>query len=552
MKDKIAIAASIADAIAVERIYGLDYEQENTARVHLIIVATAPVGIRISELEPFVVMATGMDKRTTFKIYDGSEVRRLQKEGNIYHLSCCDVSNLLYEAKNATVMPSFTKADIRKRFTEAAKNFRNAMQRTGSFDNGAKFYMESNDPAVALFMLHQVCELSCRALEIGICGKDKRTHNISQHQEFLRSMVPGLKLLPDAKDGQFGRTLLDQLDKAYSAVRYESGFSADGIDIMAVYQLAKDLRNGIEATMEMFLKKENMLSAHDACVVKIPSQVEDKLEQTTGDEVMATILDIIANYLEPTAVYQLGMRNCSIKREGIFGSTASKSENSIHYDLLVISEIAYPYARNVPQHITSICGVGVSVLLLVHGQKEFSTAVQKGNSFFYSVAKSGKLLFGKEITWKTMATEPLGCGTEKLDCSMEFRTAAADELWSFSGELLDKGHLVLALSMMCQAAEQTCLGLISINLEYSPNLHSTGHLLKICTMFWPDADQYFPRSHQADRVMFGRLSDGQSLARYAKHENHRWEDSWEVKRRVRLFIDDAKAFANGTKHNGSE
>ncbi|MNK80971.1 hypothetical protein D3C87_1007050 [compost metagenome] len=83
-------------------------------------------------------------------------------------------------------------------------------------------------------------------------------------------------------------------------------------------------------------------------------------------------------------------------------------------------------------------------------------------------------------------------------------------------------------------------------------MHRIGHLLKICSMFWPTANLYFPRAYDADRLMFNRLSDGLSLARYGKDEKHSWGDSWEVNRRIQVFVDDAKAFATGKTNNDNE
>ncbi|SOD12240.1 HEPN domain-containing protein [Pedobacter xixiisoli] len=543
-ENKIIIAGHIADAIAVERIYGMEFLYGGENCLHLIIVALSSDGIKIGELEPFVRMAIKQNDKLTFKIYDRSEIRKLQREGSIYHLVCCDVSNLLYEASGADEMPTFTKEMIKKWSVEAEANFRAAMSRIASFDNGAKFFIENTDTAVALFMLHQVCELSCRALEIGMCGREKRTHNISQHLKFLRSMMPEIRIIPN--DGLFDRGLLEQLDKAYSAVRYESGFSAEGIDIKAVYLLAEEFRNAVEAEMEILLAKADSIATHIPSDTKIPLQLSEFTEQQTCGEEITGILEIITHYLEPQAVYQLGMRTDSDKQDGIFDSSASIARSGVHYDLLVISEVAYPYGLNIQQHITHRCGEGVSVLLLIHGQNEFAKAVSRGNSFFHAIAKSGKLLLGSKIPSKMVATDARRYSAEKLDRSTLNRNTRAEELLRCSGEMIDEGHMVLSISLMSQAVEQACLGLILKYLEYKPNLCRVAHLLNICGMFWPQARLYFPTVLNNDKSMYRRLSEGQSNARYGIDEIDDWSDAWGLYRKTEAFVGDANLLSRNS------
>lgn len=537
-EQKIVIAGQIADAIAVERIYGMEYLHGGRNCFHLIIIASSSDGIKIGELEPFVRMAIKQNEELTYKIYDRSEIRKLQREGSIYHLVYCDVSNLLYEASGADEMPTFTEDMIKKWFAEAEANFRAAMSRIASFDKGAKFFMENTDAAVALFMLHQVCELSCRALEIGMCGREKRTHNISQHLKFLRSMMPEIRIIPS--DSIFDRGLLEKLDKAYSAVRYESGFSAEGIDIRAVYLLAEEFRNAVEAEMEILLAKMDSIATHIPSDIKMPLQMLERKETQTFGEEMTGILEIISHYLNPSAIYQIGMRTSNGRRDGIFDCTASTIENGIHYDLLVISEVVYPYSYDIQHHIQNKYGDHISVLFLIHNEAEFFTAVRKGHVFFHTIATSGKLLLGNEIPPKMIASDVIKYSADKLKQSMDYRITRADVLCNSSGELLDEGHMVLAFSAMCQAVEQNCLGLIFRYLQYSPNMHRLGHLLNICAMFWPTASLCFPRSLEADRTMFALLSEGQSMARYGKYESYNWSNEWELYRRTLLFINEAK------------
>ncbi|MFC1223419.1 HEPN domain-containing protein [Pedobacter sp. BG31] len=536
-ENKIAIAGRIAQAIAVERIYGFEYGSGDNFGLHLLILACSPDGAKLTELDPFVLMAINEEK-TSFRIYQASEIRRLQTEDSIYHLSICCHSNLLYEADEATPMPQFSVEDLRQVRLRSAAAYDSAMLRVASFSEGAKFYIEKNDDTVALFMLHQVCELTCRALEIGLCGNEKRSHQLEQHRKYLKKLLPEFEIIPKEFDVEAGRLMLNMMDKAYSAVRYESGFSAEGIDIQSVHQLALDFRKYVEATIRLFLESGDDIFEQEPISAKIPLQVVEHMGQTSSDEVLVGILEIITHYLEPQAVYQLGMRTDSETQDGIFGNSAIISRIGVHYDLLVISEVANPYALNLQQHITHRCGEGVSVLLLIHGQNEFSKAVQRGSSFFHAIAKSGKLLLGSEIPSKMIATDARRYSAEKLDRSTLNRNTRAEEFLRCSGEMIDEGHMVLSISLMSQAVEQACLGLILKYLEYKPNLCRVGHLLDICGMFWPQARLYFPTVLNNDRSMYRRLSDGQSNARYGIDEIDDWSDAWGLYRKTEAFVGD--------------
>lgn len=432
-----------------------------------------------------------------------------------------------------------------------------AKARIGSFDDGAKFYMEKQDFPVALFMLHQVCELNCRALEVALFGKEKRSHQLSEHRKFITALLPDFNLLPEDHNNDMGRNLLNLFDKCYSSVRYENGFAVEGADIQLAYDIASRLNRSVDLIFESFLSRLTSISKVPELIeqakptleidtVLIRSQTQE--DKNYEEEVLDTILEIIKEHLMPEAVYLFGKHSQNFSGASISLNQSEIALQQLRFEILVISDVQNPYGLSFKNRFRQKFGTDVSVLLLIHGKKEFYRSVSLENGFFNLVIRSGKVLFGDAPDLETVDNDEIVQGDICSEINLMNRNSRAKELWECSGQVLDEGSMVLAASLMCQAVEQSCLGLIQKFLCYRPNMHRLGHLLDICSVFWADIIQhYFPKSIEMDKRTFSMLSNGQSLARHNDGEIPAHNEIWGIYRRAGAFIDAAKLLTEGKK-----
>src|SRR5690606_368222 len=106
----------------------------------------------------------------------------------------------------------------------------------------------------AAFMLHQVIEQGYRAAENLVMGKEKISHSLRNHQEYIAPFCPELGVLFEK---QHEVSIMGKLDESYSSARYDHDFSmskedlaiaANKVNELIAYVIAyhRDLLNDIQ------------------------------------------------------------------------------------------------------------------------------------------------------------------------------------------------------------------------------------------------------------------------------------------------------------------
>ena len=109
------------------------------------------------------------------------------------------------------------------------------LSKADQFLAGAKFYFKRQNLAHCAFMLHQVFDLTYRAIELLIMGKAKKTHHIQAHQCYIKPYVRPLAELFNQNDEE-DIYLLYLLDEAYLAVRYENSYQITEAETIRLFE----------------------------------------------------------------------------------------------------------------------------------------------------------------------------------------------------------------------------------------------------------------------------------------------------------------------------
>ena len=95
----------------------------------------------------------------------------------------------------------------------------------------------------------------------------------------------------------------------------------------------------------------------------------------------------------------------------------------------------------------------------------------------------------------------------------------------------------VVLSLISQAVEQLCLGLIYVFLGYRPKQHSLHHLVDLCSNFTQEVDHIFPRQTEQDKNIFSVLSKSSSTARFVIKSSVDPADCGLLHRKARLLLE---------------
>lgn len=164
-------------------------------------------------------------KGLLFTIYRTEELLWEINNGNLFLLSVCSPSNLIYSDLHSSILLPLSDLKTEMR-AKAIVRFRSGIEKVNSFIRGASFYHQSGERGLSTFMLHQAAEITYRTIGRSLLGKERRSHLLHMHQNWLSNAIPHMPIAFDDQQEE-ENDLLQLLNLSYSSVRYETNFSID-------------------------------------------------------------------------------------------------------------------------------------------------------------------------------------------------------------------------------------------------------------------------------------------------------------------------------------
>ncbi|RZK92219.1 MAG: HEPN domain-containing protein [Pedobacter sp.] len=559
-EELLVMAGQLAEKMNVEQVFAHQYVLGAQEAWHLIILVGSQPGVKLAELEPFVWMAITGCEGLSFRLYQGSEVRKLQGEGSIYHLVYGQPANLIYQAENAPAMPVIGAVQLRQWADRAQQEFSTAIIRTTSFYEGAQFYLEKHDNAVALFMLHQVCELSCRALTTGLLGNEKRSHKLQEHEKHLALLLPNFRLLVSGDEGVADASVLTLLNKAYTAVRYESKFTVENVDVEKIREFALLLSERTAHIMEEHLVKFNELaqqqeeSSDSYAELAKALEVEPKgiaisqNQNGLADDKLKQIVDYLKEKIDVQGIYLFGRQTRSFFIEGI-----NEQENTgicdYYFDLLIISE------RDIREQIGNIQATinqeqEIFVLLLSFTQVQIQKQLDKNSPFFHQALQYvDPLHYAENHLLKWEFHERNGCrNTDEMNEARSKwyqRENNASGFYNGGKAIEDCEEVEIKVLLYNQAIEQACLGLLEYFYEYAPYQYNLKHLFSLCASLWQFPNDIFPRSTEEEKSLFDEFAQTVKDTRYQGWSMVGWDEAYRYDKRCECFLEQCTSLVRG-------
>lgn len=498
--------------IPIERIYLNDFEYKETKFKELIILLPSSSKLHITEVRPLVNVVMAGYPEYRFRMCYIQEIKHALHYGSMVFYTICREEKLVYQSECHHTELS-TDLCAKSVLKKAKRNFKKEWKKVTDFRAGFDFYLKQENYPLAAFMLHQVIELSYRAAELLVIGKEKISHSVRNHQKLMQQYVPELGVIFNEAD-EDEMSLLALLDEAYRSVRYEDTYAVD-LDQLSSISLKADLMEkqiGLlyELIVTQFMadvKAKEELVAKEVVAIEPVSGAEDAL---------SIIVSKICSLVSVNRIYRLGYTKSAVVRSGNY-STEGHSGQKEHFDLLVIlNDPCTPEVFNVQSMINQDTGISASVLLLMHHVKHVQEALQGNNRFFHEILSRGHLVYSQSqiSDWRMFPKFDELKEHSRRELAWCQRHILGEVLLLLAADSVeDDSGLVLA-SLLNQALEQICLAFIDINIGYSPNQVSLNHLFAICRLINPVIDEVFPTSRSDDKRIFKRLLDANKDMRY--------------------------------------
>lgn len=523
---------AITEKIDVDRIF--TFREKNTeGKKHVLLVLVANhFKFPLEDIEGRVKkLAVDLSPSYQLRVSFSHMVRETMALGNLYYYHRCTEHNLVYTRPNSVYDPFEGLPSITEVMATAEDRYENAIGKIGPFLDGVELYALNGVYPNAAFMLHQVVELAFRALELFFLGRETRNHDISTHLKYLERHLPYPKF--DFPIGAIeDKTLFKLLEDAYLGVRYGDNYqiSQDQVEELTVW--AKDFIESVVRVKEDFVRD----FAREVDDVEEPADIN---EPKSDDR--QRIMAMINKYLPTEAILCLGMRCVISSRKGCFEPESSLL-HAFHYDLLVVSSEQAVDVMMLQGRINELPGLQSRISLLAHTQQEIINALDKGNRFFSTAVENAEVWQGAEYVAIPAVVTSANVGSPEKDPLLIWnqRLEKAKAFMAATEELRYSDGFEVAISLLAQALEQVCLGVIFKRLDYRPKIHSLSHLLAICVMIDANFEEIIPRRTPEDNRFYKMLVDGVANIRFRDYVNHDSEILQLLYERCERFIDKAK------------
>ncbi|WP_158825689.1 HEPN domain-containing protein [Mucilaginibacter lacusdianchii] len=203
-----------------------DAADSEQSYIHLIIIVPDNRTSKVKDFEPLMELVKLGDERLTCSVLQYCYLNQLTSEGHVFYSRYCLPDNLIYnDGKYAA--PKIDGEQFYLSLQAAKHHLESGLQKAESFMECARNHFgepEDSGNAITFFMLHQVAELTYRALLRGLYDLEIRNHSIRTLQKPMQVVAPHLNhcLLADTEEGQ---KLTALLEEAYVASRYKDDFS---------------------------------------------------------------------------------------------------------------------------------------------------------------------------------------------------------------------------------------------------------------------------------------------------------------------------------------
>lgn len=216
----------MTNLIKIERIYHIKEQEGASVSNLLVILISNKTSEVVPEICPIINTILFSYPNFRYRLFFAHQAKDHIKRGNLFLYDSCSARNLVYSDPESDFKLYPESMNIKTMFEKAKLRFQKEMLKVQSFREGADFYVERENYAHAAFMVHQHIELVFRAIEQFAMGKEKVTHSIKAHQ---RNVVPYLADMASLFDehNEDELKLVDRLDDAYLAVRYENSYKID-------------------------------------------------------------------------------------------------------------------------------------------------------------------------------------------------------------------------------------------------------------------------------------------------------------------------------------
>lgn len=254
---------------------------------------------------------------------------------------------------------------------------------------------------------------------------------------------------------------------------------------------------------------------------------------TSGEE---KLLQLIAELVNPDAVYLLGATLSRRRTESIFSPSSPTSGHISEYFLLVIindtsNKPLYEWQDRIEQHLKNFTNVTVIVQETITFQQWLNTC----HPFAVTIAQTSVPILKRE---NVLISTPDIVNIDRHKQEQNFKEGLTKARSFLAGAevYMVRKEYKLAAFMLHQTTEQALNAIIKIGTGYYTHTHNIDRLLRYSSMVSYQIPDIFPRTTDAEKQVFKLLQNAYSDARYSESYAINYTELYSLFDRVKQII----------------
>lgn len=463
------------------------------------------------------------------------------REGNLFLYTGCRPECLIYKKEDSVFSPIHKKFDLQNCLALARESWDRENKKIDEFYQGYYFLIDQQYHSAAAFMLHQVMELTYRALEIVLVAKEKVTHSIRCHHRHLNSICSLYHGIFD-EDEHVDIELLHTLEMIYRSTRYEDSFQVELHTLEQLKGKMDALRKlASEIFDHMIDKCANHPESRQEKVLPVgKSHTPDLLpeEPLTLESILAMVHQGISGN---TLIYIFGQRQQSIHIQKSI-TAGHNAEVVTFIDLLIMTD------RDQRSSVSSLQARinqmnGPKVCMISYTKDQVQRLLDSNNPFLHRVITCGRYASEEETNeqdiWNLHPDRGERSDEEvvKATRNWEFRYRNSKSFLQAARAIEQCDQLLVKIYLYNQTLEQACLGILDFIPGFIPYQYNLNHLLNMCCSFWNFPTEIFPRDTLEEKIFFRNLQDAIKDTRYRRDSALDLPDAYRYDVRCELFLE---------------
>ncbi len=544
------IIQRITENLLIDQIYLHPYRIQGKQVNQLYVLLRNSAGQGITSARALCNLAVAEKPQYRCHVATPEDLNRKIRQGNMRATLICQPDKLVFEHPDVDTCIQLPKVDFQVWHEQAEAYFEKEIARIHAFEEGYTFYMSNANCGQAAFMLHQVIEQGYRAAENLVMGKEKISHSLRNHQEYIAPFCPELGVLFEK---QHEVSIMGKLDESYSSARYDHDFSmskedlaiaANKVNELIAYVIAyhRDLLNDIQQYKD---KASEIISSEPTPEDEIQDSVEAGGIELYSDASShcERILSVVNRYFMPTHVFCYAHRSREEYSVNLLALNNTKIQQHRYY-LAILTEELPDQALHKQHQINEALGDELEIVALYFKLSTFNKKLEEGHGFFHFLAKEAE-------RW---------CGEEKLLCAGDMPEPVDPEkqrwqwnryFWNAEGLMemvenqIGSRYDECCSVVMSQAMEQLCLGLLHVIWGYRPDsILNLMYLIQLTESITPLARKCFCLDIPEEREMVLELSKALGEFRYNSNFNTNGFDLYILRDRLVRFSNGVEELVN--------